>query len=255
MCFTKEWSITFTFSSFAIAAWVFTGKGIWKNLKKWQTTRIAVLFIYFALMEFLQFFQYLVIDECENKFNKFLTVLGWFHICFQPYFSNLGFSALDTKNQNEERKEVWKVVLRITAASGFFMALRVIVPYFTTLQEGHFVLEPCSSRDEVMCSEKTCTESGVYHLKWLFYLVKPSYVFPTIAVHFITMFVTPVILGLHWASIILFITGPGLTLLFVKAHPAELASIWCFFSIGEAAITIATQYYAVRKAAEKLKTK
>ena len=255
MCFTKEWSITFTITSFSIAAWIYNGKGIWKQLEKWQINRLTILFIYFASMELLQFFQYLVIDECDNYLNKFLTVLGWFHICFQPYFSNLGFSALDPKNQKEERKEVWKIVLRIIAICGFLMSARIIIPYFVNLNENIMVFQPCTSRDEVMCSERTCTESGVYHLKWLFYLIRPSYLFPTTAIHFITMFITPIVFGLHWASIVLFITGPGLTLLFVKAHPAEFASIWCFFSIAEAIITIGTQYYALKKAIKKLKKK
>ena len=44
---------------------------------------------YFALMEILQYFQYKVINECNNKYNKFLTILGEIHICFQPLFFNL----------------------------------------------------------------------------------------------------------------------------------------------------------------------
>lgn len=31
---------------------------------------------YFFLMEFLQYFQYLVIDDCSNPTNQILTVLG-----------------------------------------------------------------------------------------------------------------------------------------------------------------------------------
>jgi hypothetical protein len=41
---------------------------------------------YFSLMEILQYFQYKVIDKCDNKFNKLLTNIGYIHICFQPFF-------------------------------------------------------------------------------------------------------------------------------------------------------------------------
>ena len=41
---------------------------------------------YFAIMEILQFFQYKVINQCDNNYNKFLTNLGYIHICFQPLF-------------------------------------------------------------------------------------------------------------------------------------------------------------------------
>ena len=47
---------------------------------------------YFALMEIIQFFQYKVINQCNNDYNKFLTNLGYIHICFQPFFFNLWFN-------------------------------------------------------------------------------------------------------------------------------------------------------------------
>jgi hypothetical protein len=53
---------------------------------------------YFALMEIIQYFQYKVINKCNNKY-KFLTNLGYIHICFQPLFFNLWLFAF-TKNPN-----------------------------------------------------------------------------------------------------------------------------------------------------------
>jgi len=50
---------------------------------------------FFFTMEFLQGLQYFVIAEdldspmCDNSFNKFLTVLGFLHICLQPYFCHV----------------------------------------------------------------------------------------------------------------------------------------------------------------------
>ena len=54
---------------------------------------------YFALMEIIQFFQYKVINQCKNDYNKFLTVIGYIHICFQPFFINVWLFAF-TKQPN-----------------------------------------------------------------------------------------------------------------------------------------------------------
>ena len=52
---------------------------------------------YFSLMEIIQFFQYKVIDQCNNNYNKFLTYIGYIHICFQPLFFNLWLFAYTKK--------------------------------------------------------------------------------------------------------------------------------------------------------------
>ena len=52
---------------------------------------------YFALMEILQFFQYKVINQCNNDYNKFLTNIGYIHICFQPLFFNIWLFAFTNK--------------------------------------------------------------------------------------------------------------------------------------------------------------
>ena len=247
MCFNKEWSLGFTLSSISLGIWVLTGKSLWSSLDPWRRRRISYCFFYFALMEGLQFFQYLVINQCDTTINIILTALGWVHICWQPLFSNFAFSALDPKNQKKERDETWKFVLKMCFASGLFMALRIAIPAFTQMSEESFLFKPCASEIEGVCGQKTCTENGIYHLKWTFKMLKPSYVFPSISAHFLFMFVAPFLLGLQLQSIILFMTGPAIALLFTKATDGERASIWCFFSIAESFITIIAAYMACRK--------
>ena len=36
----------------------------------------AIGIFYFSLMELIQYFQYKVIDQCDNNYNKFLTRVG-----------------------------------------------------------------------------------------------------------------------------------------------------------------------------------
>lgn len=52
-------------------------------------TRFAAGVAYFVLMETLQGVSYWYIDQCESKTNELLTVLGFLHICGQPYFTHL----------------------------------------------------------------------------------------------------------------------------------------------------------------------
>jgi hypothetical protein len=52
-------------------------------------SRFCAGVVYFVLMETLQGVSYWYIDQCESKTNQLLTVLGFLHICGQPYFTHL----------------------------------------------------------------------------------------------------------------------------------------------------------------------
>jgi hypothetical protein len=57
-------------------------------------TRFATGVFYFVLMELLQGISYSFVDtgdgsQCESKTNQFLTVIGFLHICGQPFFTHL----------------------------------------------------------------------------------------------------------------------------------------------------------------------
>ena len=44
---------------------------------------------FFSLMELLQAGTYTVIDSCQLPVNQILTLLGYLHIAFQPFFINM----------------------------------------------------------------------------------------------------------------------------------------------------------------------
>ena len=247
MCFNKEWSLFFTLSSIGLGCWVLTGKSLWKNIEVWQRRRVSYCFFYFAIMEGLQFFQYLVINDCKSIANIVLTALGWVHIAWQPLFSNFAFSALDAKNHNKAREDTWQFVLKISFFTGLLMALRIVFPLFVEPTDDAFLFKTCTSEVEGLCGGYTCTENGVYHLKWTFKMLHPSYAFPGISAHFIFMFLTPFLLGQRLESIVLFLTGPAIACLFTGSTDGEKSSIWCFFSIAESFITVITTYLACQR--------
>ena len=88
MCFSENMSLTIGIIGI-LSSFYFYNKNIYAS----------VGIGYFALMEILQFFQYKVINECDNYYNKLLTNIGYIHICFQPLFFNIWLFAF-VKNPN-----------------------------------------------------------------------------------------------------------------------------------------------------------
>lgn len=258
MCFNKEMTLVFTIASVLIGGWVLTGTTIWKNTASWRLKRISICFFYFAIMEGLQYVNYLVIDDCANATNIFSTALGWIHICFQPLFSNFAMSAIDSRNLNQERDYTWKFIFKLTFTIGILMSLR----YFILLIGGDGIIDgeflrQCVGEQEGVCGPQTCSTTGIYHIKWTFKMLKPTYAFPNVAGHFIGMFVCPLLMGNIFQAIVLFCTGPLIAVSF-RVSDGEKSSIWCFFSIAETAITIGSQlliiYLSRKKENKKSKT-
>ena len=44
--------------------------------------------LYFSSMEVLQAVSYTVVNQCDNPLNQILTLFGYLHITFQPFFIN-----------------------------------------------------------------------------------------------------------------------------------------------------------------------
>ena len=57
--------------------------------KKGESKELWIPLTYFALMELLQAFTYVYIDLCDNPNNQILTMLGYLHVAFQPFFANM----------------------------------------------------------------------------------------------------------------------------------------------------------------------
>lgn len=249
MCFNKEFTLGFTLFSVCVGTYIILGKGMWNSMESWRRVRIAACFYFFAFMEGIQFIDYLVIDNCGSIVNIIWTQLGYYHICFQPLFSNIAFSALDPKNLNRQRETNWHYIFYLCLVTGTLMALRMIIPGITDTRNQF--MKVCTEHIEGFCGPKTCSMTGNYHIKWSFKLLKPSYIFPSIASHFMNMFVTPILMGQAIGSVVLFLSGPFIAAFF-NASSGEKASIWCFFSIAEVCVTATTQYIVCKRGAKKL---
>ena len=181
---------------------------------------------YFSLMEILQFFQYKVINDCNNNINKLLTNIGYIHICFQPLFVNIWLFAF-TKNPNF-------IFLYLSFFAGLLLATRL----FYVSDD-----ELCDAKNEPLCGEKTCAISGEKHIAWNIRLRAPGkYWFtPSIGLHFF-MWVIPAIVIFQLKPLIaLILTGPYLGILLTN-NKNEQPAVWCYTSIAQMFIT----YYLIK---------
>jgi hypothetical protein len=178
--------------------------------------------VYFVLMETLQGVSYWYIDQCESKTNQLLTVLGFLHICGQPYFTHLMCGAFYRPGGTRAIQNDF--ALRIAAMGG--CATRSIEPatpydatrfltlslcgrfafwmrYVMAADWSPFVPENYRPRDGVACPNTewiaastttpggvntTCTFSGVHHLAWSVPMYQPTYFTASSFIHCFVMF-------------------------------------------------------------------
>jgi hypothetical protein len=88
MCFSQAASFSFAALGLTLA--------LYAQLR-FKNSSLAVGIFFFFTMELLQGFQYFWIDDCSNPINKALTVVGFLHICLQPYFTHVLSSSMATK--------------------------------------------------------------------------------------------------------------------------------------------------------------
>jgi len=92
--------------------------------------------------------------------------------------------------------------------------------------------------------EKLCTFRGKYHLAWSIPMADPTYVIPSLGLHFFLLFAPSFALyentNHKWKvirTIFVFVTGPFLAG-WITSDLMEQGSIWCFFSIAQIAIMV-----------------
>lgn len=210
MCFSKNMSLTIGLTGL-LASVYFYNKSVYAS----------VGIGYFALMEILQYFQYKVINQCKNKYNKFLTNLGYLHICFQPLFFNIWLFAFTAKPDFK--------FLYMSFLAGLLLLSRL---FFVKNDE------LCDGKNEPLCGTRTCAFSGTRHIAWNVRLRAPGkYWFtPSIGLHFF-MWVVPILTLFQLKPMLaLLLTGPYLGFL-LTSNIHEQPAIWCYTVIGQMILT------------------
>ena len=257
MCFSQE-------ASFGFAA-----LGLLCALYVWRFTtnaRLAIGIFYFFLMEFLQGFQYFVIDDCDNWWNQVLTFLGFMHIAYQPYFTHVINSSL---TRNPKFLQQYQIILRLCLLGGTLLLFRYIfaewgelgvdaVEEYTgwrafdagffnqgnihsayTSWAGLAPNEGAHETTEWLRGEKLCTFSGRFHLAWSVPMTNVSYWTPSAAIHSFLMFGPFFVMKKNMViqGVFLWLAGPFIASI-ITPNLMEQASIWCFFSIAQITIML-----------------
>lgn len=188
---------------------------------------------YFTLMEALQAFTYIVIDDCSSPANQIATYLGYLHITFQPFFGNWMFMQFIPERV---RKAVQIPVFILCGLSSFLMLVQIYP----------FDWAGMCDYGQVLCARELCSVSGKWHIAWdIPYnaIGDINLPIPVLDAGFfsysLTMFVLPFLYGSWRISVYHILVGPVLALLLTD-NLNEFAAVWCLLSIGFLLIVVKT---------------
>jgi len=229
MCFSGEMSAVFAALGLFCSWWIYS---------RTSNTALASGVFFFFTMELLQSIQYYFIAPnidspiCDTFINQFLTIVGFLHICLQPYFCHVINASL---TKNEKYLDRYMVIKRLCLIGGGMLFLRFFLAYAWDWSLGG------KASTEWLRGEKICTFRGNYHLAWSVPMADPTYFIPGSAIHSFLMFAPFFALyekqGLVIQGIFHFLAGPYLASL-ITPNLMEPASIFCFFSISQIAIML-----------------
>ena len=235
MCFSARMSLAMAVGGLLLAVW------------QWGATRskgMVAATIYFVLMELLQVTQaWILADDlhdkrCRSWDNQLQTVLGYLHITFQPYFTNLFFEAT-FKLRAESRPAAdnpfaWLVARRLCLLQAAVYIVRLALsPGWNSDDLDTHTRRKLEDSTEWIVGPQLCSYRGATHLAWSVPLHEASYFLPGIGIHFFMMY-APLLAIDPWAwadvGVAAILSGPALSVLF-SDNLHEQASIWCFFSV------------------------
>jgi len=172
---------------------------------------------YFFLMEALQALQYLFLNDCSSPANQLLTLLGYLHIVFQPFFINMIIMYFIPD----------KVRIKIQGwvyAFCFIGAILMLISLYPFDWAGS-----CRIGVNSMCGENICTTSGNWHLAWSIPFNGMSNL--GILGSLIPAFLIPLIYGAWKPVLYHFLLGPFLSSL-LTSNINEQPAVWCLLSIA-----------------------
>lgn len=269
MCFNGYMSGGFAILGLFVAGWIH---------HKTNNSKLAAGVFFFFTMEALQAIQYMYLAAdlkspvCNTLVNKVLTVLGFAHICAQPYFCHLineSLSGEPSRNNSAEHnaklmkyRNQYAVVKRLCIIGGFLIFMRFPMSYVPGWNTAD--VSPAKStewiRGKELCTFKT---ESMVHLGWSVPFADATYNIQGVGLHSFLMFAPFFALyekkGMMIQGFFLYLTGPFAASM-ISSNLLEQASIWCFFSIAQISImlflireTLIVKWGKAGKALDKIK--
>jgi hypothetical protein len=193
---------------------------------------------FFAIMQFIHWLGYLVINDCKNPLNKAMSYANYLHVCFQPFVWTLGFYGLFSKFKiitPQQLKNYWFVIqlsflASLNCASRIFSIKMSKDFMFPTINKKHHGCAYCG---------KTCSFSGKEHIGFSLPLrIAPEYLTTNHFYHFMFLFL-PLLFFNGITRLIAFVTFitamiPGFI---YKTEATESAALWCTLTIFQLLLT------------------
>lgn len=220
MCWSGEASAVLATVGFGTAAYI---------AHKGESRELWLPLAYFAGMELLQAATYAFINQCSTPENQILTLLGYLHIAFQPFFVNMVALYFIPPTIKER---IANVVYTLCGIGTLAMLIKMYPFYWAGL---------CRKGYEGFCGPTLCSLSGDWHIAWQMPLnglmsYSPDDMIPfPFGLHafayFTVSFFLPFIYG-SWRFVGFHVlVGPVLADILTR-HPNEHAAVWCLISIG-----------------------
>lgn len=208
MCWSGEAS--------AVLATVGLASTVYVAIKK-EKKELWVPLGFFSLMELLQAVTYQYIDVCSSPTNQMLTLLGYLHIAFQPFFINM-------VSMHFIPKRVRKKISWFVYGLCFFGTILMIIKVYPFAWGGDCVLG-----SEAMCARNLCSVHGSWHIAWNIPINAISSLY--FWGYTFTAFIVPVLYGSWRMTAYHILVGPALALLLTDNYN-EWPAVWCLFSIA-----------------------
>lgn len=217
MCWSGEASTAVAVIGIGATAYAFVRR---------EPRAIWMTFGFFTLMEILQAFTYLFIDDCASPANQVATLLGYLHIAFQPFFIN-AFSLQFVPKPVRDKIAPW--------AYGFCFAATIVM----LIQLYPFAWAGVCTGGLPLCGTQLCAVSGNWHMAWHvpyngmggFLTAIPFFGTIGLPTYALAAFWLPALYGSWRFTLFHFLVGPALAQLLTD-NPNEWPVVWCLLSVG-----------------------
>ncbi len=238
MCWSGEASAVLATIGLGTAAYV---------ASKRESKELWIPLTFFALMELLQAATYVYIDECNSPTNQVLTLFGYLHIAFQPFFINMVAMYFIPESV---KLKIRTTVYTLCAVAALAMIVKMMPFAWAGL---------CAIGTEAVCGTKVCSTSGAWHIAWQLplndILSPPVSWLPGFEgglhgfAYIWVGFYLPFLYGSYRFVLFHTMVGPVLSNALTD-DPNEFAAVWCLFSIALCVSIIKSpirQYLHVKK--------
>tara|TARA_B100001093_G_C26834853_1_gene1017884 strand:- start:1810 stop:2547 length:738 start_codon:yes stop_codon:yes gene_type:complete len=205
---------------------------------KYINFKAAFCIFYFTLMQIIHYIGYQVIDECNDKTNQLMSILNYYHICFQAPVWLIGWLGVFEKFKiiKPLYLKFMPILISMALITSILMGLRRFDWPGNIPNEHKTILEKSKVNDDIneALQGKLCSTTGKHHIKFRLPLrSEPSYYTPNLFGHFLFFFV-PLLLFNNTTRIIAILTwlfGLLIPTVYLQIETSESSTVWCFLSI------------------------